>query len=152
MLARLGNEFGFGLGGAVAPLLRLHHDMNRMFESFFEDRPDARPYGAAYPAMNAWEDADAAYVEAELPGMGMDDIEVLVSGNEVTINGERKISAAEGAAWERRERARGKFSRTLSLPWDVDADKVEARLQDGVLTVRLPRSEGAKPKKIKIVG
>src|SRR5688572_14169135 len=98
MMARLNNDFGFGLGSAVAPLLRLHNDMNRMLEGFFEDgaAPDLRPYGAAYPALNTWEDGDGAYVEAELPGLGMDDIEVLVSGSDVTIGGERKIEAAEG--------------------------------------------------------
>lgn len=152
MMARLSNDLRFGLGSAVAPLLRLHDDMNRMLEGFFEDGPEMRPYGAAYPAMNTWEDGDSAYVEAELPGLGMDDIEVTVSGSEVTIGGERKIEAAEGAAWHRRERSQGRFTRTLSLPWEVDADKVEARLQDGVLTVRLPRCEACKPKKIKVLG
>ena len=156
MLARMGNGFGFGLGnfatGTASPLLRLHHDMNRLFEGFFEDLPDARPYGAGYPALNTWEDGDSGYVEAELPGMGMDDIEVLVSGNEVTINGRRKIDAADGANWHRRERTQGRFSRSLSLPWDVDADKVEAKLTDGVLTVRLPRCESCKPKKVKVLG
>jgi HSP20 family protein len=150
MLARM-NDFGFGLGGAVAPLLRLHDDMNRLFEGLFEDMPDARPYGAAYPALNTWEDGDTAYVEAELPGLGMDDVEILVSGNEVTINGQRKIEAAEGATWHRRERSQGKFSRVLSLPWEIDADKVEARLRDGVLTVRLPKCESCKPKKVKVL-
>jgi HSP20 family protein len=152
MIARLGSDFGFGPGGAAAPLLRLHDDMNRMLEGFFEDRPAERPYGAAYPALNTWEDGDSAYVEAELPGMGMDDIEVLVSGSEVTISGERKIEAARGAAWHRRERSQGKFTRSLTLPWDVDADKAEASLRDGVLTVRLPRCEACKPKKIKVQG
>ena len=158
MMARLNGDLGFGLGSAVAPLLRLHGklngDMNRMLGGFFDGgaAPDLRPYGAAYPAMNTWEDGDSAYVEAELPGLGMDDVEVLVSGSDVTIGGERKIEVAEGASWHRRERAQGRFTRTLSLPWEIDADKVEARLVDGVLTVRLPRCEACKPKKIKVVG
>ena len=152
MLARMNNDYGFALGSAVAPLLRLHNDMNRLFEGFFEDLPDVRPYGAAYPALNTWEDGDSAYVEAELPGLGMDDVEIFVSGNEVTINGQRKIEAADGANWHRRERAQGKFSRMLSLPWEIDADKVEAKLQDGVLTVRLPKCESCKPKKVKVLG
>jgi HSP20 family protein len=155
MLARMGNDFGFGIGGAtggaLSPLLRLHDDMNRIFESFFEDLPSARPYGAAWPALNTWEDGDSAYVEAELPGLGMDDLEVLVSGNEVTINGQRKIEAGEGANWHRRERAQGRFSRSLALPWEIDAGKVEAKLRDGVLTVRLPKCESCKPKKVKVL-
>ena len=155
MLARMIGDNGFGLGngwgGAFGSLWRMRDEMDRLFEDFFEDTPSARPYGAAYPALNTWEDGDSAYVEAELPGLGMDDVEVLVSGNEVTINGERKIEAALGAGWHRRERAQGRFSRSLTLPWEVDADKVEAKLQDGVLTVRLPRCESCKPKKVKVL-
>ena len=155
MLARMINDSGFGLGngwgGTFAPLLRLHGEMNRMFENFFNDPPAHRQYGSAYPGLNAWEDGDSAYVEAELPGLGMDDVEVLVAGNEVTINGERKIEAGAGANWHRRERGQGKFSRSVTLPWEIDADKVEAQLRDGVLTVRLPRCESCRPKKVKVL-
>jgi len=135
----------------LAPLMRLHGQMDRMFENFFEDLPATRPYAAGYPALNTWEDGEHAYVEAELPGLGMEDVEVYVSGSDVTIGGERKIAAAPAdAAWHRRERAQGRFTRTLTLPWDVDADKVEATLRDGVLTVKLPRCESCKPKKVKV--
>ncbi len=81
----------------------------------------------------------------------MEDLEVLVSGNEVTITGERKIREPESANWHRRERSQGRFSRTLTLPWEVDADKVQATLRDGVLSVRLPKAESAKPKKVKVL-
>ena len=150
MLARLMNELRPGFHG-VSPLLRLHDEMDRMFESFFEDSPAARPYAHAWPALNTWEDEDGAWIEAELPGLSMDDIEVLVSGTEVTINGERKPAESRGATWYRRERSHGRFSRTLTLPWTIDADKVEAKFRDGVLTVRLPRSESTKPKKVKVL-
>lgn len=142
MLARVMDGF--------APLMRLHEEMNRLFEDFFQDMPTLRRYGADYPGVNVWEDEDNAYLEAELPGLSMDDIEVLVSGNEVTINGERKLEEMPEARYQRRERASGRFSRTLTLPWEIDADHVEAKLQDGVLTVRLPRSPSAKPKKIPV--
>jgi HSP20 family protein len=142
MLARMMNDF--------APLLRLHNDMNRLFEGFFEDLPDVRPYGAGYPALNTWEDGDAVWVEAELPGLTMADLEVLVSGNELTINGRREIAAPQGASYHRRERAQGAFSRSLALPWVIDANQVEATLRDGVLTVRLPKAESAKPKRIEV--
>src|SRR3712207_4969423 len=100
MLARMMNDYGNY--GVFSPLLRLHDQMNRLFENFFEDLPQTRPYGAAYPALNLWEDGDNAYVEAELPGLTLDDVEVLVTGNEVTINGERKIPTQDGANWHRR--------------------------------------------------
>jgi HSP20 family protein len=143
MLARMMNDF--------APLARLQDEMNRLFENFFEDSPARRGYAAGYPGVNLWEDGDIAYVECELPGVNMNDLEIFVTGNELTINGERKIAAAENASWHRRERATGRFSRTLTLPWEVDADKVEAKLLDGVLTVTLPKCESCKPKKVKVL-
>jgi len=143
MLARMSNDF--------APLFQLQNGVNRLFESFFDDLPAVRPYGQAYPAMNTWEDDDAAYVEAELPGMGMEDLQVLVHGNQLTISGERKIEQSPEAAWHRRERAQGRFSRGLTLPWEVDPDKVEATLRDGVLSVRLPKAESARPRKVKVL-
>jgi HSP20 family protein len=143
LLDRMMNDF--------APLMQLQGQMNRMFENFFEDLPANRPYATGYPALNTWEDGDSAYVEAELPGLSLDDLEIYVTGNELRIAGERKIAEPEGTSWHRRERAQGRFSRTLTLPWEIDADKVEATLRDGVLTVRLPKCESCKPKKVKVL-
>jgi len=143
MMARMMNDF--------APLFRLQKDMNSLFETLLDDRPAVRPYGQSYPALNTWEDADAAYVEAELPGLTMDDVEVYVLGSELTISGERKIEQPQDAAWHRRERSHGRFQRTLGLPWPIDADHVEAKLTDGVLCIRLPKAETAKPKKVKVL-
>jgi HSP20 family protein len=144
MIARMMNSF--------APLMRLQDEMNRAFEGFFEDAPALRGYGAAYPAVNLWEDGDGAYVECELPGLAMEDLEIYVTGNEVTINGERKlVGPNEGASYHRRERATGRFSRTMTMPWEIEADKVEAKLHDGILTVKLPKCESCKPKKVKVL-
>lgn len=142
MLARMMND--------SSPILRLQ-EMNRIFESLFEDAPAARGYAVGYPGLNLWQNGDTAYVEAELPGLSMDEIEVLVTGDELSINGERKIAGPENAQYHRRERASGRFSRVLTLPWAIDAEKVEAKLHDGVLTVTLPKSESAKPKKVKVL-
>jgi HSP20 family protein len=136
---------------AYAPLANWHSDMNRLMEHFFEDLPQARPYGAAYPAMNVWENGDAAHVECELPGLTLSDIEVLVAGNELTVKGSRKIEQPQRAAWYRRERATGEFARSLTLPWEIAADRVKATFRDGVLTIELPKAESAKPKKVKIL-
>jgi len=143
MLARMAN--------AWAPLAQLHEDVNRMFEEMFQDLPaSGRSYGAAYPPLNAWADDEAAHVEAELPGLSMNDVELLVEGDRLTINGKRKLAAPENAACYRNERAQGEFSRTLTLPWAIDADKVEAKLVDGVLWVRMPRTAAARAKKIAV--
>jgi len=160
MLARMMNDlnpaFGNPAFGPFAPLMRLRGEMDRLFENFFEDLPSARPYGAGYPGVNLWEEGDSAYLEAELPGLTLDDVEVYVTGNEVAINGQRRIGGQEdakqdGVNWHRRERSQGRFSRTMTLPWEIDADKVEARLQDGVLTVKLPKCESCKPRKVKVL-
>jgi len=144
MLTRIFNQLG--------PVMRMQDEMNSLLESFFEDAPAQRTYGSRYPLFNAWEDQDAAWIEAELPGLTMDDIEVLVRDDQVTIKGQRKLSTPESATWARRERSEGEFSRTLTLPWRIDADKVEAKLRDGVLSVHLPRAECCKPKKVKVLG
>jgi len=143
MLARMMNEF--------APLFQLHGQMNRLFEDGFDDLPAARPYGTGYPALNVWEDGDVAWAECELPGLGMDDVEVLVTGNQLVLNGQRKLADVADARWYRRERSQGRFSRAVELPWDIDADRVEARLADGVLTIKLPKCESCKPKKVKVL-
>ena len=136
------------ISNLLSPLMRLQDD--DLFSSSVEDALSARGYGAAYPAVNVWEDGDNAYVEAELPGMSMDGIEVNVIGNEVTIRGERTIEEPQNGTYRRRERPAGCFSRTITLPWEIDAEHVEANLHDGVLTVRLPKSPAAKPRKIKV--
>jgi HSP20 family protein len=100
--------------------------------------------------VNVWDDGDSGYVEAELPGLTLDNIEVYVQGNQLTLAGTRQIPEPQGARWYRRERSQGSFSRTITLPWDIDADKVEAKFQEGVLTIRLPKSEHAKPRKVTV--
>ena len=72
MLTRMSNAFD--------PLVQWQSEMNRLMEHFFEDLPGPRPYASTYPAMNLWEDDDAAYIECELPGLTMNDVEVLVTG------------------------------------------------------------------------
>jgi HSP20 family protein len=140
MLARMLNDF--------APLMR---QVDELFEGVFEDTPaGSRGYGAAYPALNVWEDGQAAWVEAELPGMGMDDIEIYATGDQLTIRGQRKITRPANGTYRRRERAEGQFARTITLPWDVEVGDVEATFADGVLTVKLPKCESCKPKKIAI--
>src|SRR5262245_23670743 len=89
--------------------------------------------------------------EAELPGVELKDLEIHVTGGkELTLKGERRPVAPEGGVWHRQERAFGAFTRTLTLPFAVDPDKVEARLENGVLTIQLAKHESAKPRKIAV--
>jgi HSP20 family protein len=116
--------------------------------------PDWSEYlgGSAIPAMNLWEEKDAVVLEMEVPGLGMEDFDVLVVGNEITVKGARKEVADEGTVYHLRERTAGSFSRTVRAPVDVDAEKVQAGLKDGILTITIPKIESAKPRKIQVKG
>jgi HSP20 family protein len=106
-----------------------------------------------FPLINATEDKDNYYVRAELPGIKAEELDISVTGNSVSIAGERSIqSEDEKANYHRREREAGSFSRMLTLPTQIDSDKVEAHCSDGILTLVLPKAESAKPKQITVKG
>ena len=133
-----------------AELDRLNAEMNRMFRRFGAAETGQAP-AVTYPAVDLWQDENCLYVEAELPGIQIADLEIYVTGgNQLTVSGERKPPTVEGGAWHRQERGYGKFSRLLALPCNVKTDDVEADLKDGVLTIKLPKSEAAKPRRLAI--
>ena len=121
----------------------------RMFaRNLFANGPRLAPTG---PAMNVWGDEQAVYVEVDLPGTDVEKLDVSVTeGNKLTIQGERPVLELPNAVWHRQERGAGSFTRTLTLPTMVDANKVEATFENGVLRLTLPRAEAAKPRKIAI--
>lgn len=125
----------------------MQHEVNRIF-----DRWGHHPFGIGeFPAVNLWEEDDALHLEAELPGLEMTDLEVLVTGhNEFTLKGERKAPSDGKGTVHRQERGFGRFERTVTLPFPVDENAVDARFENGVLRVRLPKHETAKPRKIAI--
>ena len=104
-----------------------------------------------FPAINLTEDKDKYYVRAELPGIRADALDIQVQNRNLTITGERTIeSEGENVRYHRREREAGKFSRIISLPGDIDADKVDAKMVDGVLTVAIAKLEASKPRQITV--
>jgi HSP20 family protein len=124
--------------------------MDRLFDAFgagLSQRPYKR--AAAYPAMNIWDAGDAICVEAEVPGVSKNDLEILTVGNELTVKGRRGPLAGKWA-YHRHERGTGEFTRSMTLPCEINADKVDATLNNGVLTLRLPKAEAAKPKQITV--
>lgn len=128
---------------------RFRNEMDRLFESFFGG--PGHSGRRALPLLNVWETDDALHVEAELPGFKMEDLDLQVVGNELTIKGERRpVEESDKLVYHRQERVVGRFERTLRLPMEINADKVEASLQDGVLTVALPKAAAAKPRKIEV--
>jgi HSP20 family protein len=135
------------------PVLRLRNDLDRaFFGDLFDTFQDwiGEAGGSAFPAINIWEDDRTLYAEAELPGLKMDDLEVSVLGDELTIKGGRREPACENATCHRQERRVGSFSRVIRLPVEVNPEKVQASLKDGVLTVTLPKAETAVPRKITV--
>jgi len=136
------------------PLERLREKMDRMFQDFVVGFPRAGGSGffsaPAYPALNLWEDETNLHAECELPGIRMEDLDLSVAGNELRLSGHWKDEKAEGAVVHREERASGAFSRGVTLPVDVDADKVSAELRNGVLTITLPKAKAARPRKIDV--
>ncbi|WP_309111991.1 Hsp20/alpha crystallin family protein [Saccharothrix sp.] len=107
--------------------------------------------GAWSPSADVTESADAYLVEVELPGVKRDDVTIDLLGSELAISGELKEKERQGL-FRHRTRRTGQFSYRVTLPHDVDADEVQANLADGVLTVRVPKSEAAKPRRIAIAG
>jgi HSP20 family protein len=125
--------------------------MNRLFDRFGVERANWPGLAITYPALNIWEDANNVYAEAELPGLKVYDLEILVTGdNQLSIKGERKAPENEGATWHRQERGFGQFSRVITLPVSVDPDRVSGEFSHGVLTITMPKSEAAKPRTIPV--
>ena len=131
-------------------LERMRTQMDRVLEGL-QGSPAFRPAAGVFPAVNLTEDKDSYYVRAELPGINSSDLDIQVTGNNLSLSGERKSGEdMEGARYHRREREGGRFSRIIGLPGDVNPEKVEARLANGILTVSIAKSEAAKPRQITI--
>lgn len=139
-------------------------DMERWFEETFR-RPFFSPWMPRFrfpeirelrefsPSVDIFEDGNDVVVKTELPGMGKDDIEVNITDDVITISGEKKSEEKiEKKDYFRLERSYGSFSRSLTLPAEIQTDKAKAAFKDGVLEVRIPKSEAAiqKVKKVKI--
>ena len=137
------------------PLDRLatwRDEVNRMFEhslpAFAEEE---ELFSGWSPALDVYDDKESLFVKMEVPGMKKEDIHIALEDGTLTISGERKgEKEEEDAETFRTERFFGKFHRALALPTRVEPDKVNATYTDGVLTVRMPKAEDAKPKQIDV--
>ena len=137
---------------SVRDVAGLQDRLSRVFEGFYGRPQEDLTRGAWVPAVDIYSNGQHELVlKAELPDMKEEEIEVAVEGNTLTLRGEKKLDTeiAEDQ-FHRLERSYGSFARTFGLPPTVDADKVKAEYKAGVLTVRLPLREEAKPKQIKV--
>jgi HSP20 family protein len=132
---------------------RLRREMDRLWDDYFgSGRRALRPLQAEFtPAVDVTETAEAVVVKAEVPGMDAKDINISVTGDVLTIKGEKKSEREEKEENHHVvERSYGSFSRSLPLPGAVNLDKIEAKYDKGVLTVTCPKKEEVKPKAIEI--
>ena len=104
-----------------------------------------------FPPMNITQDDDNFYLRAEVPGIQPNELSISAVRNRVSLAGKREIqSEHDRVSYHRKERAEGSFNRTVTLPMDVDAERVDARYADGILTLTLPKAEEAKPRQITV--
>ena len=133
----------------VAGLLALQRELDRVFE-----RPLGFDLGVSahgvFPAVNIFQGEDGYVIRVEVPGVAPDQIQVESQGRTLTISGKREVRAPEGGAFHRRERSSGEFSRSLQLPDELDLARAEAACTHGVLTIRVPLRQEAKPRQISV--
>jgi HSP20 family protein len=131
---------------------RLLNEMTAIFENPFAGKQHRHgTKNEEFPLVNLYASPDTVILKAELPGMNADDINIQILEDSISIQGERKILNAEKeAVYHRQERPCGKFSRAFKLPFAVENEKVEAKYENGILEITLPRSEKDKPKQVKV--
>jgi HSP20 family protein len=130
-------------------LLGLQDELQRLLQapaSFFRE-PSA---AGVFPPLNVFRGPDGLIVRAEIPGVEPGNVAITTEGYRLTISGERKAAEPTAGSYHRRERPYGKFSRTVTLPDDIDGARTTASLRNGVLTLTIPQRENAKPRRIEI--
>lgn len=133
-------------GSSFRELDRMRRRMHRMLGDVTGD-----VLGAPFPAVNLWSDEEKAVATCEVPGVRTEDMDISVENDVLTLRGNREPESMEDdAQFRRHERGHGQFSRTIPLPFPVDADAVEASYEAGILEIKLPRSEASKPRQIDI--
>ena len=144
--------FGWPNWETKSPYAELER-MRRQMDRLFTEWPSSyqRQAAGVFPLINLTENMDNFFIRAELPGISSADLDIQATSNSVSVSGERNIPAENREAkYHRREREAGKFSRIVGLPSEIDPDKVEADLVNGVLTVVVPKAQVAKPRQISV--
>jgi HSP20 family protein len=134
----------------IDALLSLQHELDRVFESPTPGFDLGMSGRGVFPPTNVFSDKDGYIVRMEVPGVTPEALAIEGHGRTLAISGKREATAPEGASFHRHERGGGEFSRSLQLPADLDLTKAEASCKHGMLTVRIPKKEEAKPRQIAI--
>lgn len=126
-------------------LQRVRNEMDRVFSEA------GRPRASAFPPVNVWTSQDGVVVTAELPGVDPSKLEISAMRDTLTIHGELvRPEVGPECSWHRHERGAGAFTRTVALPYTIDAESVDASCRDGVLRISLRRPEDDKPRRIEV--
>jgi HSP20 family protein len=141
-----------GMADGFAELERVRRDLDRILQGSTRS-VGLKSSAGVFPLVNISHDQDHIYVRSEIPGVTLEDLEVTVSGKNLTIAGERKIPVEPAKVrYHRREREDGRFRRQINLPIEVDGEQVQAKYQHGILMIVLPKTKEAKPRQIPISG
>ncbi|RIK34712.1 MAG: heat-shock protein Hsp20 [Chloroflexi bacterium] len=137
-----------------AEMIDLRQRMDQLLGESWRSMEDWQPEGGAVPlALDIKEDENKYTVQASIPGIKPDDLDITVHDHMLTISGEMKHEEEKkGEQYHLRERRYGKFMRSVNLPAAVNSEKAEASFENGVLTLQLPKSEEARPKRISVGG
>jgi len=134
-------------------LTTLHNEMDDLFDSFFRGLDKPFVGYKTWPAIDVAEDENSIIVRAEVPGCNAEDVEISVYGNTLTVSGEKKLKEEKKEkGYYHIESSYGTFRREITLPTDVDSDKIDATCKDGVLSITLPKAAKAKAVKVKVKG
>jgi HSP20 family protein len=153
------SDFGFdNLDRSFAALNDLRHEMDRVFQRFEVDWPrefqllssPALAMDGSTPQVMLKDEGEELCVYAEVPGFAPDDLNISIEQGSLTIRGERRDEAPQGYAVHRKERAAVHFARSIALPARVESDKVEAKLSNGILELRLPKVAAERPRQISV--
>lgn len=137
-----------GFANPFSQLEVLRQQMERLSEVFDVGTSSTRSAGV-FPLINLTEDRDNYYVKAELPGIKAEALDIQAKDRSLSVSGERKIETEnDGVKYHRKEREGGKFSRMITLPGEIDAEKINAQLKRGILKIVVPKAEAAKPRQI----
>jgi HSP20 family protein len=131
--------------------VRVPEHLDRMVQAFAVP-PQRANHGVRTLPVDVWAADDAFVITAAVPGLRAEDLKLEVLADTVTVSGEiASPEAGEAGEWLLRERRYGKFARTVTLPSEVESGQAEAAIENGLLTIRLPKAETARPKNIKVV-
>lgn len=145
-------DFRSNLGADVFDQLdRMHREMDHLFGNWAGGPASIRAGAAsAYPQINVGAAPDRIDVYAFAPGMDPKSLDISMQQSLLTIIGERQVEEPDNAKYYRKERFTGSFHRVISLPDDVNPDKVDATYRDGVLHIAIQRREEVKPRKVEV--